>query len=253
MFSKLVRSPIALIALATLPLCACSSTDPIRLGNIEIEDPWENYNRRAFNFNDSIDEAVAEPVARGYRNVTPEPIRVGIHNFLNNLKSPVQVANQLLQGDITGAADSLTRTFANTFFGLGGTVDIARMEGLEEDPEDFGQTLAVWGITDGPYLVVPFFGPASVRDHTGTMVDAMADPLNRYWRNTDEHAWLYGRKSIELLDRRTELLDVLADLKKNSLDYYASVRSTVYQQRHSLIRDGQRTEAAIEDFPEFED
>lgn len=254
MLSKLAQNKIAFIALAMLPLSACSTTsETIHVGSIEIHDPLEDFNRRAFAFNDAIDEAVAEPVARNYREITPEPVRTGLHNFLKNLKSPVQVANQLLQGDITGAADSLTRTLANTFFGLAGTIDIAAMEGLKEDPEDFGQTLAVWGVHDGPYLVVPFFGPASIRDHSGTLVDSMADPLNIYLRNKEEYGLLYGRKGADLLDRRTELLDVLADLKKNSLDYYASVRSTVYQKRQGLIQDGKQSEAITEDFPDFED
>lgn len=245
---------------ASLSLSACSSTEhpPIHVGAIEINDPWENYNRKVFDFNDAIDEMAVEPVARAYRDITPTPVRKGIHNFLNNLRSPVQVANQLLQGDITGAADSLTRTFANTLFGLGGTIDIAAMTGLPADREDFGQTAAIWGVGDGPYLVAPFYGPASIRDHFGTIVDASADPLANYLTNTDRYHTQLARTGVTLLDKRTELLSILDDLKKNSIDYYASVRSTVYQRRYGLIHDrhkdnGQTDYQEYDEFDDFDD
>lgn len=224
------RKVLALVCCAGL-LTACSSTE---YG--DVSDPLEGVNRGVFKFNDTVDTAVLEPVAKGYRTAVPAPARTGVRNALRNLKTPTILANNLLQADITGAGDTLTRFFANTLFGLGGFVDVASNGGPSYREEDFGQTLGVWGVDHGPYLVLPLLGPSSVRDTTGLVVDTYADPLRMWLMNTDRDGWYYGKVAVASVDKREELLDVLADLKKNSVDYYAAMRSAYIQKRDAQVR-----------------
>lgn len=224
-----------------LLLTACSTTGQ----NDGISDPIEGVNRGIFKFNDVVDTAVLKPVAEGYRAAVPKEGRVGIRNALRNLKSPSLVANDLLQGNINGACDGLTRFFANTLFGFGGVVDVAGAEGVKYREEDFGQTLGVWGAGHGPYLVLPFFGPSSARDATGLVVESLADPVRNVLENTDRYVESYTRDTLAVVDKREELLDVLADLKKNSIDSYAATKSAYTQRRESLVsNNGQNAEVA---------
>ncbi len=216
-------------AAGLLTACASSSDD--------VSDPLEGMNRGIFKFNDAVDTAVLEPVARGYRSAVPQPARTGVRNVLRNIKTPTNFANDLLQGDVTAAGDTLTRFFANTLFGLGGLVDVAGTEGVKYREEDFGQTLAVWGAGDGPYLVLPLLGPSNVRDTAGMVVDTYTDPVRLWLVNTDRDGWYYGRVVLASVDKREELLDVLSDLKKNSIDYYAAIRSSYTQRRAAMVRD----------------
>ncbi len=206
-----------------------------------VSDPIEGLNRGIFKFNDAVDTAVLKPVAEGYRAGVPKPARTGVRNALRNLKTPTLVANNLLQGDLSSACDGLTRFFANTLFGLGGTIDVAGAEGVTYKEEDFGQTLGVWGAGHGPYVVLPFFGPSSVRDTTGLVVDTYADPFRLWTSNTDRDALGYGRMALSAVDKREELLDVLADLKKNSIDYYAATKSAYIQRRETLVTNNAQT------------
>lgn len=212
-------------------LSACSSS---QYG--EVYDPAETVNRGIFKFNNAVDEAVLEPVAKGYRAAVPQPARTGVRNALRNLKTPTILANNLLQADLTGAGNTLTRFFANTLFGLGGLVDVAGSEGVAYREEDFGQTLGVWGMGHGPYVVLPLFGPSSVRDTTGFIVDGYADPVRIWLMNSDNEGWYYGRVAVATVDKREELLDVLSDLKRNSVDYYAAMRSAYIQKRDLQVR-----------------
>jgi len=129
----------------------------------------------------------------------------------------------------------LTRFFTNTLLGLGGTIDVAASEGVKYKEEDFGQTLGVWGAGQGPYVVLPFFGPSSVRDTAGLAVDMYSDPVRNVLENTDHYVASYTRSTLAVVDKREELLDVVADLKKNSIDYYAAMRSTYIQRREALV------------------
>ncbi len=223
---------LAVATIALLGLSACASTQ-----DGEIADPIENVNRGIFKFNDALDTAVMHPIAVGYRKAVPQPARTGVRNFLHNLKSPQIIANNLLQGDLTGAGNSTTRMVANTLLGVGGIFDVAGAEGVKYEEEDFGQTLGVWGVGNSPYLVLPFFGSSSVRDTAGLIVDSYADPIRLWMSNTDNEGWYYAKVGVTALDKREELLDVLDDLKKNSIDYYAAVRSSYAQRRESLVRD----------------
>ena len=201
-----------------------------------ISDPLEKTNRKIFKFNNAVDHAVINPIIRGYRDVAPPPVRTGLRNFLRNLKSPTTFANKLLQGDFSGAGDVVIRALVNTTVGIGGLIDVAGHHGIKYEPEDFGQTMAVWGVPNGPYLVVPILGPSSLRDYAGYFVDAYADPLRIYLHNIHEDGWYYAKLGADYLDLRDSVMDVLADLEKSSIDYYAAVRSTYYQRRQAMIR-----------------
>lgn len=219
----------ALGAVAVL-LSACSVT-----GIDGVADPIENVNRGIFKFNDVVDTAVIAPVAKGYRAAVPKPARVGVRNVIHNLKTPQYVANNLLQGNLAGASDDTTRFFANTLFGLGGIIDVAGAEGVKYKEEDFGQTLGKWGVGSGAYVVLPLYGPSTLRDTAGLIVDSNTDPLNLWLNNTDREGYYYGRLAVSAVDKREELLDVLADLKKNSIDYYAATKSAYLQRRAALV------------------
>ena len=212
-------SKFAALTAVGILLAACSTTGQ----GDGISDPAEGLNRGIFKFNDVVDTAIMEPVARGYRAGVPKPARVGVRNALRNLKTPAIVANELLQGDVKGAGDGATRFFANTFFGLAGLVDVAGAEGVKYSDEDFGQTLGVWGAGTGPYVVLPFFGPSSVRDTAGLAVDWYADPIRLALENSDQYVLSYTRTGLGAIDKREQLLDVIADLKKNSIDPAAKV------------------------------
>ena len=219
-----------------------------------IYDPFEENNRMVFAFNQKFDHYFMNPVLKGYRTVAPLPVRNGIRNALRNLNSPVTVINQVLQGDMQGAGTVLVRASVNTLLGIGGIIDVAGHEGIEYEYEDFGQTLAVWGIPNGPYMVVPFIGPSSARDYTGYFVDGIMDPIRWYLFNVDEEPIYYAKFGVGYFDLRDSLMDVLLDLESSSIDYYASVRSTYYQQRQALIEDRSRQDFndISYDFPEFE-
>ena len=218
----------------------------------EISDPLEGVNRGVFAFNDAVDRAVGRPIAQGYRAVVPKPARTGVRNFLSNLRSPIVLANNVLQGDVEGSGKTLLRAVVNTTVGVGGLFDVAGHEGVKDDPEDFGQTLAVWGAGHGPYLVLPLLGPSSVRDATGMMVDSYADPLRLYLYNTDNEGWHYARIGATYVDKREELLDVLDDLRKNSFDYYAALRSVYVQRREALVHDQNPDETAAPSIPDYD-
>ncbi len=236
--TSLKHAHIVLIAVFSLSLAACSTTkEPIYVGDIEVHDPYEGFNRAMLDVNEGVDTVLLEPVARGYRAATPKAFRYALRNFLRNLKSPIIIGNELLQGDLEGVGNATARMVINTLAGFGGILDLAADGGIEYQPEDFGQTLAVWGVDNGPYFVIPILGPTTTRDSFGMLVDAYADPLRLYLFNTDQEAWHYGRLGAGIVDQREELLNVLDDLRRNSFDYYAALRSAYIQRRAALIRD----------------
>lgn len=232
-------SKIILLAGASIMMMSCSGNKAYdaNVSSSEVYDPFENVNRSVFAFNDAVDGAVIHPVIDAYRYAVPKPARSGVTNFLRNLKSPVTLGNQLLQGDLDGAGNVAVRAAVNTFFGVGGLVDVAAHEGIPYEAEDFGQTLAVWGVGHGPYFIVPLIGPTTARDGTGILVDILADPLRMYLSNIDADEWNYVRAGVGYIDLRNKLMDVLRDLEASSLDYYAATRSAYYQSRDALVRD----------------
>lgn len=229
-------------------LAACSSSD----NSSSIPDPMEDVNRVILKMNENTDKNIILPLAKGYRKVTPDFVRGAVRNFLSNLNSPIIIGNEILQGDITGAGNATARVIINTLAGFGGILDLAEMGGIEEQPEDFGQTLATWGVGDGMYIMLPLLGPSSLRDATGALVDGYADPVRLYLFNIDEEPLHYTRVGVGLLAKREELIEVVDDLRRNSFDYYAAVRSAYFQHRQALINDQESfVEEEIPDYDDF--
>lgn len=236
---------LAIIAAAIFVLSGCASSNQVALneGDIIISDPFEKANRVTYAFNTQVDKYAIYPVIRGYRAAVPPFARKGVSNFMINLSTPSRFANQLLQGDLNGAGDEATRFAVNTLLGLGGLIDIAAYEGIEYEPEDFGQTLAVWGVSHGPYFVTPFFGASTVRGYTGFIVDStLMDPLGFYLNNTDENVLLATRFGVSYINLRDTLMDSQTEIEKSSIDSYAAIRSSYYQYRDSLIKDQKSNE-----------
>jgi len=202
-------------------------------------DPLEPWNRGVYDVNAAIDKAVIKPAAERYRDYVPEFVRDRFRDFLNNLRSPVIFVNDVLQGDPKKAVDTLTRFTFNTGFGAGGLFDVA--SGLVPRHEnDLGETLGVWGVGEGPYLVLPLLGPSNPRDAFGVGVEAYADPFDRYASNMGYGYVTYIRGAMSGLQRRTENLDTLDEIERTSIDPYSTIRSLYRQYRQSLI-DGKPT------------
>ena len=200
----------------------------------EIYDPIEPFNRAIFSFNNVADKIILEPVSKGYKKL-PSPLQSGISNFLSNLRMPLVVVNQLLQGQGKNASESTGRFLVNSTIGVFGLLDVADKMGLEEKQEDFGQTLATWGVGDGFYVVLPLFGPSNLRDTAGMVLTYTTDPINAYAVSEGE-AWAVPvRASINAVDYRSKIIDEVNALRNNSLDYYAAVRSSYYQNRKAAI------------------
>ena len=239
----------AAVVLGTLPMAGCASAP-------QNNDPLEPLNRAVFKFNRVTDELVLKPAAQAYDFVVPDPGKSGVRNFLNNLRSPVVLANDILQGEGDRAGNTLGRFMINTIFGLG-LFDVATDAGYPNHYEDFGQTLAVWGLSAGPYLMLPFFGPSNPRDASGLVVDSFVfDPFgafNPIGLNPSTGVGL-TRTVADAVDRRYRLGPALDDVYANSLDPYTTFR-TVYRQRRAIeIRNQAADEQAQEDYDSiFED
>ena len=200
----------------------------------EIYDPFEPVNRAIFSFNNAADRVVLEPIAKGYKKL-PSPIQSGINNFLSNLRAPLVVVNQILQGQGENAVQSSGRFIVNSTVGVLGLFDVAEKMGLEEKKEDYGQTLATWGVGDGFYIVLPLFGPSNLRDTSGMVLTMLTDPINAYAVSEGE-AWLVPmRTATNAVDQRSQIIDEVNALRDNSIDYYAAVRSSYYQNRKAAI------------------
>ena len=228
-----------------LMLAGCAHTG----GDPEARDPYEKTNRAIFKFNMALDRNIMKPVAKGYKWALPDWTRSGIRSFLDNISTPVTLANDLLQGDFKAADTTFARFCENTLFGPLGFRDVARSQGkLEARGEDFGQTLAVWGVKDGPFLMIPLLGPSNPRDLAGRAVDFGFDPTT-YVNWGDHIFWIpYATGSIDVIDQRARSLDALDDLQRTSVDFYASMRSLYRQARESAIRNG---ELNVEEIPNF--
>ena len=231
------------IVIFTINTCLAAESDSVKTDSEDFEtsnyedeifDPLEPINRAIFSFNNVADRVILEPVAKGYKKL-PSPIQSGISNFINNLKLPLVVVNQLLQGQGKNAVESTGRFVVNSTVGLFGLVDVAEKVGLEQKQEDFGQTLATWGVGDGFYVVLPIFGPSNVRDTAGMVLTYVTDPINAYAVSEGE-AWILPlRTATNAIDQRSKIIDEVNALRDNSLDYYSAVRSSYYQNRKAAI------------------
>lgn len=247
-----IRNFIGVAAMG-LSLAACSSTSSDGLGGSEISDPFETSNRAVFKFNNAVDGAFIHPLAETYNQGLPDPVKTGVTNVLRNLRSPVNLGNQLLQGDLEGAGNVVLRAIVNTTVGVGGVFDVAGAEGYEYEFEDFGQTLGVWGVGHGPYFVVPVMGPTTLKDSAGFIVDGFADPLRWYSNNVDKPGIYYGKVGLEYMTLRASLVDVLEDLERSSIDYYAATRSAYYQSRAALQEDRNSDSGYSPSIPDYDE
>ncbi|MBN3810199.1 VacJ family lipoprotein [Paraburkholderia sp. Ac-20347] len=206
-------------------------------------DPFEPANRAIFTFNDALDTHIAQPIAKGYQKVTPQPIRQAITNFFSNLGDVSNFANDLLQLKITDATEDLMRLAMNSTFGLGGLIDFATPAGLPKHHQDFGLTMGHYGVPAGPYLVLPVFGPSSVRDGIGMGVDVKFNILNYI-----EPAVRNPMYIAQFVSARADLLGATDLLQQAALDKYSFVRDAYRQQRQSLIRGSQNSNAPLPDY-----
>ncbi|XWT13142.1 VacJ family lipoprotein [Stutzerimonas urumqiensis] len=196
------------------------------------QDPWEGFNRAVFRFNDTLDTYTLKPLAKGYQRVTPDPVEDSIGNFFGNLGDVVVLGNDLLQGKMRNAGIDASRILFNTTFGVLGLFDVATPMGLTRNDEDFGQTLGAWGLGSGPYLVLPLFGPSTVRDAFGRVPDAYLQPYP-YMGDVAARNTMRG---IETVDTRAELLSAERMITG---DRYVFVRNAYLQNREFRVQDGQ--------------
>ncbi len=229
-----------------LPLAGCATAPPSAEA-LAARDPYEGMNRQTLKFNGKIDRYFVIPTVGLYFILVPEPGRRAVHNFLGNLSLPTIFVNDMFQGELERGAQSAGRFVINTTIGLGGFFDPATRMGIPGHGEDFGQTLAVWGAKEGPYLVLPFFGPSSPRDAAGLAVDTVMDPTN-YIHFKQHIWWAAGREYFTLLDLRAQTYQTVQSIQRSSVDYYSSLRSLYRQLREEQIRNGR---AKGQDLPDF--
>ena len=183
------------------------------------------------------------------RTVLPDPLEQAIGNVLHNLKTPIILLHDLLQGEWKRASITSRRFLLNSTLGIGGLIDLADHAGMAKHKENFGQTLAVWGVPEGPYIVIPLLGPSNPRDLVGRLLDGYIDPLSRWASNTDRDEINYTRLGLTAVDEYGSVRKELKEIKKTSIDYYASIRSLYRQKRASEIRNGK--EQKLPPIPDF--
>ncbi|MGB5325368.1 MAG: VacJ family lipoprotein, partial [Pseudomonadales bacterium] len=206
------------------------------------EDPLEPFNRRVFAFNEFIDRWALKPVSKAYRFVTPEFVDRGVSNVFGNLDEVRNAFNALLQGDLPRMATATGRLLVNSTVGVGGLLDVASKVGISARDEDFGQTLGVWGVGSGPYIVLPLLGSSSVRDTFARVPDYFLAPTTYL----EEESVRYGLRALEIIDLRADLLDAESLI---SGDRYTFIREVYLQRRRSAVNNG----VVVEDFDSFDD
>ncbi|MFM7702756.1 MAG: VacJ family lipoprotein [Alphaproteobacteria bacterium] len=206
-----------------------------------IDDPFEKYNRKIYKFNDTIDKYFFEHLARSYRKTIPKPARLSFRNFLDNMSLPLSAINSMAQGKIDNGLATFSTFLINSTLGVGGFFDVARKKGINYEREDFGQTLGYWGFSSNNFLMLPFFGPSNLRDFVGFSVDRTIDPLgfNTLQIGGDTN-FIDGSKRIfntvfKVVDNREELLDIIDNIRQDSFDPYATIRSAYLQRRLAQI------------------
>ncbi|WP_261841634.1 MlaA family lipoprotein [Aliamphritea ceti] len=198
-----------------------------------VSDPWEGFNRAMFSFNDGLDTYALKPLAKGYQAVTPDVVETGVNNFFGNLSDVNSTLNALLQGKGEAAVESFLRFTFNTTIGIGGVFDVATPMGLPKHEEDFGQTFAAWGVGPGPYVVLPLFGPSTVRDGVGLIPDALVDPVNEVDHIRTRNSLI----GLRIIDSRAQLF--AAEELLTGDDRYVAVRDAYLQRREYQVNDGE--------------
>jgi phospholipid-binding lipoprotein MlaA len=220
-----MRLILALLACLVMAGCATTRENP---------DPWEGLNRKTYAFNDALDRAVMKPVAQGYQKVTPAFMQEGVNNFFDNIEDVATSLNNFLQGKPKHGFSDAGRFLANTILGIFGLWDVATPMGLEKHYEDFGQTLGVWGVPPGPYLVLPLLGPSSARDAPAKVVD----PAWYYADAVNPERLYWGLWGLEKVRTRANLLKSESILDQAALDKYTFIRDAWLQRRQSQVYDG---------------
>ncbi len=216
--------------LMLLSLGACATAP----GRTRTDDPWQGYNRTMYKINDTVDRATLKPVTKGYQKITPSWMRTGVRNFFANLGTPWVMVNELLQGKPKAFAQETGRLVINSTLGLAGFIDVATKMNLEAHDEDFGQTLAVWGVPSGPFVTLPVFGPSTVRDGLGRIPDFLANPTRQADLKSTERIALTAADVIQTRESLLSLDSTIAE----AYDPYAFVRDAWTQRRVFKIYDG---------------
>ena len=234
------RVAALLLACSFLAGCASVPSDPAARAEFRANnDPLEPLNRRIFAFNLSLDRTLIKPLAKGYQRVLPEKGRDAIRHFLDNLNEPIVFGNAILQGRLRDAGKTGCRFIINSTVGIAGLADVASRNRLPKQIGDLGQTLWVWGFSDGPYLILPMFGPSNPRDGIGMAADMYLDPFRYIARRQDYPDYVtIGRAVIDGIDKRARNLESVDAIQKESVDYYASLRSLFRQNRAAELRGG---------------
>ena len=234
-----------LAVVSLLSGCATPPSDPAASAQfIHNNDPLEPLNRKTFALNQFIDRLVFKPAAQTYVAVFPGDARTAIHHMLDNMKEPTLAFNNLLQGEFKQAGISVGRLIVNSTVGFGGMVDVMSLSGVPRQPADFGQTMYAWGIPSGPYLILPLLGPTDARDAVGSAVDSYDDPFTILANEHGITELTTTRFIIGGIEERANVLDELDDLEKNSVDFYAEMRSLWQQHRDAELRHGKAPDAA---------
>ncbi len=226
---RLLQAGLLAVAVAT---AGCATTGTTEAAN---PDPWEKYNRKVFKFNKAVDEAFLKPIAKGYQAVTPDFIEKGVANVFSNLFDISSSLNNLLQGKPKKAGSDAARFVINSTLGVLGLFDVASKTGLTKHQEDFGQTLAVWGVKSGPYLMLPLFGPSTLRDTPARVVDYYSYPLA--YVEHDVTRWELS--AMYYIDQRSYLLYAEEAIGTQFFDPYAVLRDAYLKRRAILIADGE--------------
>jgi phospholipid-binding lipoprotein MlaA len=232
---KTLKTSLALL-IGALSLGGCATTAVEQQGIASKADPYENINRKVFTFNDTVDNYVAKPISDAYKWVTPQFLQTGIFNFFNNLKNVDIIINDVLQAKFAQSAEDTGRLLVNTTLGLGGLVDAAQDLGLKQNDEDFEQTLAVWGVPRGPYLVLPLLGSTTARGIPGAILDTAANPSSYVGAPI---------QLVSLLNTRANAQSSLDFVKEGALDPYVFIREGFLQTREHLASDG-KSQASLD-------
>ena len=230
-----------LIMILCLQLSACATKPPASdvIGREQYEhanDPLEPFNRTMFSFNQGMDKHILLPIANAYNVLLPVFVQTAISNFIVNVRAPLDLINDLLQGDMHKAAATSGRFAANTILGLGGFYDFAAAHNLPPRRQDFGITLARWGMKEGPYLVMPIIGPGSTLDYLGFAIDTTINPVNTALRNNDL-AWVsWALYDLKIIGDRIKNQAAMEEIEYSSLDVYATIRNLYRQQRATLYQ-----------------